>query len=210
LLIFAWKFLGHEVSEAPLTGAQVFETHRIMLASRTALRATRRVRVQSLVRTARRLESTARSPASKPSDTTSDAVVGGLVGGGLVALLGYGYYRYSGLATVVDTTKAAKAKVEEAIKKSTEKVPEPNEAIRWLRQTATSYAWFIPGAKDYVNSAFDDIEAIQRKHGDEVDRIVRDAYDQLKDVSKEAVSMDTMTKAWDVIQVRDGISVGEK
>jgi len=206
------KCLGREVSAAVETGARVFQTHRIMLASRTALRATRRVRVQSLARTARRLESTARTPPPppRPSDTTSDAVVGGLVGGGLVALLGYGYYRYSGLATVVNTTKTTKAKVEEAIKKSTEKVPEPNEAIQWLRQTAVSYARFIPGAKGYVNSTFDDIEAMQRKHGEEVDRIVKDAYDQLKDISKESVSMDTVTKVWDVIQVRGSCSVVEE
>jgi hypothetical protein len=176
-----------------------------MLASRTALRATRKVRVQSLVRTARRLESTSTSSASQSSSSASPAIIGGIVGGGIVSVLGYGYYHYSGAKTFVDTAHTAKSKFETAFKKSTEQAPAPNEAIQWLRETATSYAGFIPGAKGYVNSAFDDIDAIQKKHGDEVNAIVKDAYNQLKDVSNEGASLDAVTKAWDVIQVSSNL-----
>src|SRR3954447_10464065 len=124
-----------------------------MLASRTALRATRKSRIQPIFRTARRLESTARprdstGPRSpRLSDRTSDAVVGGLVGGGFVALLSYAYYHYSGASTVVKTGYSAKKKFDDALKKSIGKKPEPNEAIQWLRETATSYAAFIPGGR---------------------------------------------------------------
>ena len=127
------------------------------------------------------------------------------MGGGIVSILGYSYYHYSGASTFINTAHAAKTKVEAAFKQSTEKVPEPNEAIQWLRQTATSYAGFIPGAKGYVNSAFDDLESIQKQHGDEVNKIVKDAYDQLKDVGKEGASMESVAKVWDVVEVRDSL-----
>lgn len=56
-----------------------------------------------------------------------------------------------------------------------------------------------------MNSAFDDIDAIHEKHGDEVDKIVSNAYNELKDVSKKGASLDTVADAWDVIQVGDFI-----
>jgi hypothetical protein len=50
-----------------------------------------------------------------------------------------------------------------------------------------------------VNTTFDDTEAIQRKHPKEVDEIITDAYNELKDVSKQSAKFDTITKAWDAI-----------
>jgi len=171
-----------------------------MLASRSALRASRNVRIQPLLRTARRLESTSVSSGSASASNTGPAVIGGLVGGGITLLGGYAWYRYSGASTFINTAHAAKSKFEAAFKKSTEQAPEPNEALQWLRQTATSYAGFIPGAKGYVNSAFDDIDAIQKKHGSEVEKIVNNAYGELKDVSKKGASLDAVSDAWEVIQ----------
>jgi len=116
-----------------------------------------------------------------------------------VALLGYAYCHYSGTSTVVNITYSAKKKFEDALKKSSKKIPEPNEAIQWLRETATSCADFIRGGKNFANTAFDDIEVIQWKHPKEVDEIIKDAYNELKDVSKQSVKFATITKAWDAI-----------
>jgi len=69
-----------------------------------------------------------------------------------------------------------------------------------LRNAATSYAAFIPGAGSYVNSAFDDLDAIREKHGDEVDKIVSNAYGELRDIAQNGqLSLLTAQKAWDVI-----------
>lgn len=100
-----------------------------------------------------------------------------------MALLGYAYYHYSGASTVVNITYSAK-KFEDTLQKSTEKMPEPCEAIQWPRKTATSYADFIPGGKSFVNTALDEIEAIQRKHPKEVDEIITDAYNEWTLVSR--------------------------
>jgi len=113
---------------------------------------------------------------------------------------GYGYYHFSGAKTIVQTTKAAKNKFSQATQSLKESAPEPNEALKWLRTTATSYAAFIPGAKAYVDSAFNDIEAIQQKHSKEVDEIVSNAYSELRDTTKGGLTIDTATKTWEVLQ----------
>jgi gas vesicle protein len=65
---------------------------------------------------------------------------------------------------------------------------------------AQSYAVFIPGARGYVDAAFDDLDAIRSKHGDEVDRIVREAYDELRDIAGNGeLSLLTAQRAWNVI-----------
>ena len=85
-------------------------------------------------------------------------------------------------------------------KKFKDSSPEPSEALEWLRDTAKSYAAFIPGAKGYVDIAFDDIDAVRNKHGKEVDSIIKEAYGQLKDISQEGMSMTSVQKAWDILQ----------
>lgn len=49
-----------------------------------------------------------------------------------------------------------------------------------------------------MDSAFKDVESIRQKHGGEVDQIVHDVYNELRDVSKKELSMAT---ASDAIQV---------
>ena len=81
-----------------------------------------------------------------------------------------------------------------------ESSPDPNVALEWLRSTAKSYAAFIPGASGYVDSAFDDLDAVRNKHGKEVDNIIKEAYVELKDISQEGMSMTAAQKAWDILQ----------
>ena len=60
----------------------------------------------------------------------------------------------------------------------------------------------MPGAKGYVDRAFDDLDKVQQKHGEETEKIVKDTYDQLKAVSKEGASFDSVSKAWDILQTQ--------
>jgi len=94
-------------------------------------------------------------------------------------------------------TKSQFSKLTSDLQKST---PEPNEALKWLWSTAISYAAFIPGAKGYVDSAFNDLDKAQEKHGKEVEEIVNKAYAGLKDASKSGVSMETAAKSWEIIE----------
>lgn len=72
--------------------------------------------------------------------------------------------------------------------------------MKWLRSTATSYAAFIPGAKAYVDSAFNDLDKVQAKHGKEVEEIVNNSYKELKDATKKGMTMETATKTWEILE----------
>lgn len=173
-----------------------------MIASRTAIRSARVVRVRST--TLRNVRHNSTTPSNNPQNINSgmsQALIGGMTGGALVFLGGYGYYHFSGVKTLVNTARETKSKFDSMTLKFKESTPEPNEALRWLRHTATSYAAFIPGAKGYVDTAFDDLDIIRNKHGDEVDRIVSQAYSELKAVTKEkGMSIETAQSAWEIIQ----------
>ncbi|KAF2757553.1 hypothetical protein EJ05DRAFT_538732 [Pseudovirgaria hyperparasitica] len=128
-------------------------------------------------------------------------IVGGLIGGATVLVAGYGYYHFSGAKTAVQTMSSAKGYFQQAKNKVQEQTPEPNQAIEWLHSTALAYAGFIPGAKGYVDQAFKDVESIRSKHGDKVDGIIRDGYEELKKVTQEGdMSIETTGKVWNVIQ----------
>jgi translation initiation factor 2B subunit (eIF-2B alpha/beta/delta family) len=58
----------------------------------------------------------------------------------------------------------------------------------------------IPGASKYVDSAFEDLDKVREKHGEEVDKIISETYGELKDVTKAGFSVEAVSRAWDVIQ----------
>jgi len=175
-----------------------------MYASRTAPRAIARAAARNArtpLRQQARFESNISSTQSTAAKTGgTSGLVGGLAGGALVFAAGYGYYHFSGAKTIVNTASQTKAQFQSFTDKLSQKAPEPNQAVDWLRSTANSYAVFIPGAKSYIDSAFDELEEVQKKHGKEVESIVKDTYDQLKDVGKNGVNLETVGKAWDVLQ----------
>lgn len=121
---------------------------------------------------------------AKPEKSHTHAIVGGLAGGGLVFLAGYGWYHFSGAKTAMNAFHRVKATLDSTTKKVSESAPEPNEALKWLRSTTQSYATFIPGAKYYVDKAFDDLDAVHERHASEVDEIVKNTYNQLKSITK--------------------------
>ncbi|EMD95573.1 hypothetical protein COCC4DRAFT_156098 [Bipolaris maydis ATCC 48331] len=146
-----------------------------------------------------RFQST-QTASSTNSGAGTHAAVGAASGALAAITVGYIFYRQSGAREVVVASKTAQGYVKSASQKIKEQTPEPNEALQWLRQAAQSYAAFIPGAKGYVDSAFDDLDAIRAKHGDEVDNIVREAYDEMRQVlGKGDMSLVTAHQTWDVI-----------
>ncbi|KAH7418168.1 hypothetical protein BKA64DRAFT_653734 [Cadophora sp. MPI-SDFR-AT-0126] len=155
--------------------------------ARTPLRASRQVRFQ-----------TTNQQAAKAGGASG--LVGGLAGGSLVFLAGYGYYHFSGAKSIVNAASTSKAQLQKLTQGIQDSAPEPNEALKWLRSTTSQYAAFIPGAKPYVDSAFNDLDKVQAKHGDEVDKIVNNAYKELKAATKTGLSMETAVKAWSILE----------
>jgi len=136
----------------------------------------------------------------------SGAVTGGLVGAGAALAVGYGYYHFSGAKTAVQTAQQAKSYLDSGVDqfkiKFNEKTPDTNQAIQVLKESAQKYASFIPGGRGYVDSAFEDLESIRKKHGDEVDNIVRDTYAELRDASKKGFSLETASDSWNILSKR--------
>ncbi|KAJ5550917.1 hypothetical protein N7535_001145 [Penicillium sp. DV-2018c] len=161
-------------------------------------------------RTARQqLRTKARVPNARFQSTTSNAgssgansaLVGGAAGAAAAVVTGYTWYHFSGIKTVVDTSKKTQAYFEEAKRKIAEKTPEPDEAFTWLRDTVKSYAIFIPGARAYVDTAFDDLEKIRKDHGKEFDQVISEAYTELRDLTKsEGVNAASAGKALQILQ----------
>jgi hypothetical protein len=128
-------------------------------------------------------------------------LIGGLAGGTAALITGYTWYHFSGAKTLMNTTRQTQAYIDQAKQTVAQKTPEPNEAFRWLRDTAKSYAVFIPGARGYVDTAFDDLEKIRNDHGKEFDEVVKNAYNELSDLwKKEDLSIDSASKGLSVLQ----------
>lgn len=116
--------------------------------------------------------------------------------GGTAALaVVYGWYHFSGAKTAVQTAKQAQGYVDKAIDSMKvqfkEKTPGTDDALQTLREAANKYASFIPGGRQYVDQGFKDLDSIRQKHGGEVDQIVSEAYEELRNLSSKGLSMDT-------------------
>jgi len=81
-----------------------------------------------------------------------------------------------------------------------ETAPEPNELLKWFRQIVTSYAVFIPGAKSYVDSVFDDLDKIEQKHRSEVNKILSNAHSEIREVTKSGLSFEAAQRTWEILE----------
>ena len=174
-----------------------------MLSSRVALRASRAARVNINTPLIKRNVRFASQNVTPETGAGSGALTGGLAGGGAALLVTYAWYHFSGTKSAVQTAKQAKKYIDSATDtmkvKLEETTPDTNQAIQTLRETANKYASFVPGGRDYVDTAFKDLETVRQKHGGEVDKIVREAYGELRDVSKKGLSLETASDTWNVL-----------
>jgi hypothetical protein len=134
------------------------------------------------------------------ADVNRDAIIGGIVGGSFAFSIGYVWYNYSGAKTVAQTGNQTKKYFEDTLKKTKETAPPPDETIQWLRDTTMSYASMIPGGRGYVEIVFNDIDTVHGKHREEVDRIVRETYDELKEMENQRFGAGSVANAWHVVQ----------
>ncbi|KAI9089588.1 hypothetical protein DFS34DRAFT_385441 [Phlyctochytrium arcticum] len=145
-----------------------------------------------------------------PPSTASSHALAGAAGGAAVLAGAYGYYYFSGAKTFVDTASTAKDYYKDitvkAKKTLQEKTPDnAHEALESLRSLTKSYASVIPGASSYIDATFDSLDEIRDEHGDDFDRIVTEAYDEVKKIiqsDKSGLDMVTGTKIVDVLKRR--------
>ncbi|CAE6448682.1 unnamed protein product [Rhizoctonia solani] len=125
-----------------------------------------------------------------PSPVSSSHIASGLAGGGVVLIGGYLWYQFSGVKTAVDTSRRVSNTITSAKDQIKSSLPPPNEALSYLRSVAKSYAVFIPGGSQYLDSVFDSIDELHNSHRDEIDSIISGAYNDIKKISNERKSMD--------------------
>ena len=163
--------------------------------TRLAPRATRLPRRQQL-----RFQSTSSSSTASSSQSHFAAgAAGGLAG----AALFYGIYSFTPAGrTASKLNKAASEankKYQLAAEKLQQNTPSADQAVESIKQFAYSYVGWIPGGRAYVDAAFKDWDSVKENQKEEADKLVNDAYKQFQDVSKSGLSLETASKAYDVL-----------
>ncbi|KAG9256202.1 uncharacterized protein F5Z01DRAFT_498461 [Emericellopsis atlantica] len=176
-----------------------------MISSRVAARTARQTAVRSTrlpYRQPVRFQSTASSSSSGGS-SSSGHLAAGLAGGVIGAGVFYSLYTFTPAgrtaSTINKTAMEANKKYKEAAQKLQEKTPNADQAVDSIKQFAYSYVAWIPGGRAYVDTAFDDWEKVRQNHKEEADKLVSDAYKQFQDVAKSGLSLETASKAYEVL-----------
>lgn len=91
--------------------------------------------------------------------------------------------------------------------------PSPKQALSLLRAAAHSYASVIPGAAVAVDASFDQLESVAESHGEEVSKIIKSTFADLKqavaDGKGEQAGERVMEKLMDAVKKMREL-VGEK
>lgn len=170
------------------------------LARNAAPRAARSVRAARSQQA--RFQSTNSSSTSSSAAGTSPYVagaVGGLVAGGAL----YGAYLMTPSGKMARSinkgTKEAAKKYQQAATKLQESTPTTDETVNYIKDLCYSYVGWFPGGKQYVDTAFSDLEKVRHNHKDEADAILNEAYQRFKDVSKGGLSFETARRGLEVL-----------
>ncbi|KAK4118401.1 hypothetical protein N657DRAFT_651315 [Parathielavia appendiculata] len=162
-----------------------------------AISTARNARLLRATREARRFQSTRAGPTS--SSHFAAGVAGGVAGAGLL----YGIYLMTPTgkmtrkinAVAIETNK----KYQQVAATIQDKTPTTDEAIDKLKQFCYSYVAWVPGGRQYVDTAFNDLAAIRESHGEEVDRIVSETYREFQDIARTGLSLESASKAYDAL-----------
>jgi cell division septum initiation protein DivIVA len=126
-------------------------------------------------------------------------VAGGVAGAGLL----YGIYLMTPAGKAARKVNAAAKEIDNRYQQVAatikDKTPTTDEAVDKLRQFCYSYVAWVPGGRQYVDSAFNDLEAVRKEHSDEVDKIVSETYKDFQDVASSGLSFESMSKAYDAL-----------
>ena len=122
---------------------------------------------------------------------------------GLLLTKVYGWYQFSGLKTVVKTSKSLESGLQEVKKTIAEKTPSPDEAMNYFRGVAKSYGSLIPGASAYIDPMFDSLDELKKTHGEETEKIIKGTYDEVKEtVVKGGFDLKTGEKVVEILKRR--------
>ncbi|KAI0431401.1 hypothetical protein F5Y09DRAFT_304815 [Xylaria sp. FL1042] len=170
---------------------------------RTALAQSTRVSRTHCPTRARFQSSSSNSTWSNATSQGSTHFAAGAAGGVAAGIALYGIYLVTPSGkmhrTINKGVKEVHQKYEEAAKKLQGQTPDVDGAIRYMKEFAYSYVSWVPGGRQYVDTVFKDVETLKENHRDEASQIVSDAYRQFQDLSKSGLSLETASKAYNIL-----------
>ena len=169
-----------------------------MFAARIPVRASSaRNGILRAARNTRRYQSTQASEAS--SSHFASGVAGGVAGAGLL----YGIYLMTPTGKMARKINAAARETDKKYQQVAatikSKTPTTDEAIDNVKQFCYSYVVWVPGGRQYVDTAFNDLAAIRESHSDDVDKIVNETYGEFRGIASSGLSLESATKAYDAL-----------
>ncbi|RYO76397.1 hypothetical protein DL766_004234 [Monosporascus sp. MC13-8B] len=143
------------------------------------------------------------SSSTSANDGSNSHFAAGLAGGVAAATLIYGAYYVSPSGKLIRTinkgSKETSKKYQEASQKLQSTTPDADQAINYIKEFCYSYVTWVPGGRQAVDAVFKDVDTLRQNHRDEVNQLVNDAYRQVQDLSKSGLSMETASKAFDIL-----------
>lgn len=188
-----------ERKEPSITNAEMIPSRTV---ARSLPRAARSVRAPGAKQV--RLQSTTASSsgtgnAQAGTSPFAAGVAGGLAAGGLL----YGVYYFSPTGKIArSVNKASKEtnkKYNEAAKKLQQNTPDADTTVNYIKDFCYSYVTWIPGGRQYIDTAFDDLEKVRKNNKEDADRIVQDAYKHFQEISKAGLSMESLRRMYDAL-----------
>lgn len=126
-------------------------------------------------------------------------LAGGLAAGGIL----YGAYYFSPTGKAARSFNKASAeaskKYNEAAKKLQQNTPDADQTVNYIKDFCYSYVTWIPGGRQYVDTAFNDLEKVRKNNKEDADRILNDAYKHFQEISKAGLSMETLRRVYDAL-----------
>ncbi|KAJ8128247.1 hypothetical protein O1611_g5388 [Lasiodiplodia mahajangana] len=147
--------------------------------------------------------STQSSISTNATGQDNSYMAAGAAGGLAAGIALYGIYLMTPSGKVYRTinkgAKEVNRKYNEAAKQLQGQTPDVDGAIKSMKEFAYSYVAWVPGGRQYVDTVFKDVETLKQNHRDEVNQIVSDAYRQFKELSNFGLSLDTASKAYNIL-----------
>ena len=115
----------------------------------------------------------------------------------------YVWYQFSGLKTVVKTSKSIESELAEVKEKLAANPPSVDEAMNYFRSVAKSYRSLIPEATTTIDSMLDTLDELKKTNSQEVEKIIKETYDELKEtVMKGAFDLKTGEQVAEILKRR--------
>ncbi|KAI0486604.1 hypothetical protein F4859DRAFT_307397 [Xylaria cf. heliscus] len=150
-----------------------------------------------------RFQSSSSSTSINAAGQGGSHIASGAAGGLAAGVVLYGIYLMTPSGqmhrTINKGAKEINQKYNEAAKKLQGQTPDVDGAIQYMKEFAYSYVAWVPGGRQYVDTVFKDVDTLKENHEKEFNKIVSDAYRQFQKLSKSGFSLETASKAYNIL-----------